>query len=106
MEGQMAIEILESRENKLIERKELIVRISHWPQGTPSRKEVRERIAKLLGVDPNLVYIRRLKTEYGMCESLARVHVYQSLERALKFEPKHIIRRDSGGEAEKGAGEG
>ncbi len=99
--GQLRVEVLESRVNKLIGRRELIVRIEHWPQGTPSRKELRERIAQMLGVDPETVYVRKVKTDYGTCESVARVHVYDSAQRALQIEPRHIVERHKG----KGAGE-
>ncbi|MCS7104196.1 MAG: hypothetical protein NZ954_01340 [Thermofilaceae archaeon] len=96
MAGQLNVEILESRTNKLIKRRELIVRITHFPQGTPSRKALREYIANTLKVDPDLVYVRKMLTKYGTCESLARVHVYDSLERALQIEPGHVVRRNRG----------
>jgi len=92
------VEVLESRDNKLIGRKELIVKISHWPQGTPPRSVVREYIAKMLGVDPDVVYVRKIRTEYGMCESYARIHVYDTVERALQIEPEHIVRKNRGEE--------
>ena len=92
------LEILESRDNRLVGRKELIVKIEHWPKGTPSRKAIREAIAKILGVDPDTVYVRKVRTEYGMCESLARVHVYDTVERAIQIEPSHIVKKNRGEE--------
>lgn len=89
---------MDSRVNKLIGRREFIVKVSHWPAGTPQRKTLREQVAKLLGVDPDLVYVRKVKTEYGMCESLARVHVYDSVERALSIEPQYVVKRNRGEE--------
>jgi small subunit ribosomal protein S24e len=100
--SELKLDILESRVNKLIGRRELIVRVAHWPRGTPSRKELREQVAKMLGVDPETVYVRKVKTDYGACESLARVHVYDSAERALQVEPPYIIKRHKEGEGEKG----
>ncbi len=94
--SQLKLEILESRDNKLIGRKELIVRIDHWPQGTPPRKELRERIAQMLKVNPEAVYVRKVKTEYGKCESLARIHVYESAQRALQIEPAHVVKKNKG----------
>jgi len=102
VEGQFSVEILDSRVNKLVGRRELVVRVSHWPQGTPPRKALREHVAKLLGVDPELVYVRKIRTEYGMCESLARVHVYDSVERALSFEPEYIVKRNRGEKGKEG----
>lgn len=107
MENKFNMEILASRDNKLIERKEYMVKIVHWPHGTPSRRALREQIAQMLGVSPDLVYVRKLKTEYGKCESLARVHVYNSVERARSFEPAYIIRRNlSEGEKKEGGRSG
>ena len=40
--------------------------------------------------------MRRLISEYGIGRSLVKVHIYDSIERALMFEPKHIIKRDTG----------
>lgn len=96
MENRLSVEILEARVNKLIGRREFIVKVSYWPKGTPSRQLLREQIAGMLGVDPELVYVRKVKTEYGMCESLARVHVYDSIERALSIEPDYIVKRNRG----------
>ncbi|HDD34320.1 MAG TPA: 30S ribosomal protein S24e [Thermofilaceae archaeon] len=90
------VEVLEEWENKLVERRELIVRINHPAGGTPPRAEVRSEIAKMLGVDADLVYVRSIRTEYGMCESVARVHVYYDVGRALKVEPEHVIRKNRG----------
>ncbi len=90
------LEILESRDNRLVERRELTVRIVHWPEGTPPRQLIREHIAKILGVNPDTVYVRKITTEYGSCESLARVHVYDTVERALKFEPEHVVKKNRG----------
>lgn len=105
MAKELDLEILESRNNRLVERRELIVKVSHWPEGTPSRQLIRERIAKILGVDLDTVYVRKIVTEYGSCESLARVHVYDAVERALKFEPGHIVKKNRG-ESKGGEGGG
>lgn len=99
--SQLRVEVLESRVNKLIGRRELIVKVAHWPRGTPSRKELREHVARMLGVDPETVYVRKVRTDYGACESLARVHVYSSAQRALQIEPPYIVRRHK----EEGGGE-
>lgn len=102
--SQLKLEILESRDNKLIGRKELIVKVDHWPQGTPPRKELRELIAQMLKVDPEAVYVRKVRTEYGRCESLARIHVYESAQRALQIEPAHIVKKNRGVEGGGGGG--
>jgi len=61
---------------------------------------VRLAVAKAYGVDVSRVYVRSIKTEYGIGESIAEVHIYDTKEQALKFEPKHIIERNGGVELE------
>ncbi len=80
--------------NPLIKRKELEITILHVGRSTPSRIQVRMGVAKALNVDVKRVYVRRLHTEYGVGRTRAEVHVYDTVDRALKFEPKHIIERN------------
>ncbi len=87
-------EIVEERYNPLIKRREIIINVFHGGEGTPSRGFLKKAVATLYGIDPGLVYIRSVKTEYGMGVSIARVHIYESAERARLFEPEYIIKRD------------
>lgn len=98
MSEDYAIKIVEDRDNKLIGRRELIVLIDHFGKGTIPRRELRRRIAQMLSVNEDLVYVRKIETEYGLMISKARVHIYESVERALEIEPEHIIRKNRGGE--------
>ena len=90
------------RYNPLIKRRELEITVLHVGKSTPSRIQMRMAVAKALNVDVKRVYVRRLKTEYGLGRTIAEVHVYDSVERALKFEPKHIIERNKLPEEEEG----
>lgn len=89
-------EVEVDRYNPLIGRRELILRINHILKPTPSRLQIRLSISKSLGVDVSRVYVRSIETEYGVGISKAIVHVYDSVERALAFEPKHIVERNGG----------
>jgi len=89
-------EVEAEKYNPLIGRRELLLRLHHLLKPTPSRLQVRLAIAKLFDVDVARVYVRSIKTEYGAGISKAVVHVYDSVERALAFEPKHIIERNGG----------
>ncbi|MEB3817027.1 MAG: 30S ribosomal protein S24e [Desulfurococcales archaeon] len=86
--------------NPLIKRRELVLRIHHILKSTPMRLAVRLAVAKAYGVDVARVYVRSIRTEYGVGESVAEVHVYDSKEQALKYEPEHIIERNGGVELE------
>ena len=93
-------EVVEDRYNPLIRRRELKLRIIHVLKSTPMRIQVRLSVAKAYGVDVSRVYVRNIRTEYGIGRSIAEVHIYDEVERALAFEPKHIIERNGGVELE------
>ncbi len=91
-EGMVAT-IIEEKYNKLLGRLEVFVLIDHMTTGTPSRTLIRDFIAKLYSVDPQLVIIKEILSEFGRGRSRAHVHVYENFERLRLLEPKHILRR-------------
>ncbi|HWQ17970.1 MAG TPA: hypothetical protein VNL13_09095 [Sulfolobales archaeon] len=87
--------VVSQKENKVIQRREVVIRIEHRGKGTPSRPEVIDAVSKLLGVSPDLVVVRRIETEYGRDSSRAWIHVYSDRAVLEKFEPRHLIERSS-----------
>lgn len=94
---EMELELVSRRENSLLKRDELVFRV-RFRGGTPSRRELREMIARHLGKSPANIFIRRISTEYGKEEALVFVMAYHSRAMALMMEPKHIIRKNEGAE--------
>jgi len=92
--GEWNIRKVREFDNPLLYRKEYLFAIMHDSQPTPSRAEFREEIAKLLGVDKNLVVIKNLKTEFGTNTTYAEVYVYSNKEKMLEIEPKYILKRN------------
>ncbi|MHA1615999.1 MAG: 30S ribosomal protein S24e [Candidatus Njordarchaeales archaeon] len=90
----LKVEMLSKFENKLLFRTEYRFRVVHDAQGTPSRKIVKETIAKLLNIPEDLVVIRNIKTPFGVNESIVEAFVYDSREKMLEIEPKHILIRN------------
>ncbi|NOZ89117.1 MAG: 30S ribosomal protein S24e [Crenarchaeota archaeon] len=80
--------------NPLIKRRELDLLVLHVGKSTPSRMQLRYKLSKALGVDVKRLYIRSVQSEYGVGRSRVEVHVYDTPELALEFEPKHIIERN------------
>ncbi len=80
--------------NPLIKRREVEIVLLHVGKSTPSRIQVRLGAAKAFGVDVKRLYVREIRTEYGVGRSKIVIHIYDTPERALKFEPKHIIERN------------
>ncbi len=89
-------EIVMDRDNPLIGRREILLKLHHQGKPTPMRITLRMKLAEKFGADVKRVYIRSIQTEYGIGRSTVRVHIYRSVERALQFEPKHIIERNGG----------
>ncbi|MCI2415284.1 MAG: 30S ribosomal protein S24e [Candidatus Aramenus sp.] len=82
--------------NKVIERREIAIKLFHIGVGTPSREELRKAIAQFLGKPEELVVVRKIFTKYGAGISEARVHIYDKKENLEKYEPKHLLERGTG----------
>lgn len=92
--GKIVIRKIKDRENPLLDRKEYIFAVIHDAQPTPSRKRLREELAKLLGVEKDLVVVRRIKTDFGTNISKMEVHVYSDKNKMLEIEPRYILKRN------------
>jgi small subunit ribosomal protein S24e len=90
----LSIEVVRERLNKLVGRKEYTVVVHHEGRGTPSIPETRVKFSEKMGFDPSRVYIRYIRTGYGVGRSEALIHVYDSSEKAKAFEPKYVIERN------------
>jgi ribosomal protein S24E len=87
------MKILKETLNPLLERKEVIFEITHEKAPTPSRVEVKEKIAGKLNADPNLIYIEKMKTKTNTWKTLGLAHVYNSPVKAKILVPKYIVTR-------------
>ena len=82
--------------NPLVKRRELSLIIHHVGKPTPMKINLRLAISEKMGTPIQHVYVRSVDTEYGVGRSRAVVHIYDSVDRALLYEPKHIIDRNGG----------
>jgi small subunit ribosomal protein S24e len=90
----MQISVIEEKENPLLNRRELQIKIKH-PAGTPARIEVKNRVAADLKVEPQQVIIRSMKTAFGKKETLAAVKIYRSAESAQQIEAEYVLKRNA-----------
>lgn len=91
----MKIEIVEKQRNELLKRNEVEFHVDHEKSGTPSRMEVKQKLASVLGVDEAKVFVTKLVTKTGSMTSVGRANVYDSADQAKIIEQKHIILRNS-----------
>ena len=90
----MELEIIGKRENKLLHRIEYVFAVKHKDEGTPNRKAIREKAAELLGIPIERVVVRRVVTGYGINEAKSEIFVYESKDKLLEIEPRHILIRN------------
>ncbi|MCS7095587.1 MAG: 30S ribosomal protein S24e [Candidatus Bathyarchaeota archaeon] len=100
----MKLKILSKKENPLLKRVEVTFQAVHdQAGGTPSRVEIREAIAKELGKDSDLVFVKKVETKTGTQTAIGTAHIYDNMDQARRIEPEHIIKRNIPEKQEKGA---
>lgn len=96
----MNVEILETREQPLLERK--VVKASLTFEGaTPSRKEVLSALASQLKAKEEEVVLKAVRPAFGRTKAVATVHLYKSRKQAESFEPSYRIKRGKPKEVKK-----
>lgn len=91
----MDIKITSKKDNLFFNRTEIEAEISHQGVPTPKRAEAKKLLAEELKAKPELLAIRRCKSQFGFkadCEAM----LYKSKEDLDKFEPLYIKGRESG----------
>ncbi len=102
----MEIKITQQQHNALLKRKEVTFEVEHaQTKGTPSRLEIRSRLAELLKATPEVVYIKKVETRSGTMIAVGEANAYESVEQAKLIEPEHIITRNAPKEKEEEAAE-
>ncbi len=92
--GKIVFKLLNIRENKAVGRKEVIAEAWHVGLPTPSRLQLREEVAKAMGLDTKQVYVLRVITEYGRHRSTVEAHVYDDPNTGEKLEPLYVKLRN------------
>lgn len=94
-DGNMKVDVTEKRQNKILQRQEINFTVKESGR-TPSRKELREKVAALVGADEKNLVIDVLKTSYGTVNVSGVARVYKSNEELRALETKPIIERNFG----------
>lgn len=90
----MEIEIVEKKENGLLERVEVTFKASHEKEGTPQREAVRDKLSALLKAPKDQVIVDTMTSEFGRMETVGYAKVYKSKDAAMKYEREHILVRN------------
>jgi len=89
----MELKIDDKTDNKLLKRLEVAFTIVHKSEATPSRLDVRGKIAAKLSKDEKLVVIPKLVSRFGEGKSIGVAHVYKSEKDKVSIEPKYVLKR-------------
>jgi len=88
----MEINVLESKDNPLLSRKEVKFNIDHPKEPTPKIQDVKQKLAAILTAKEELVFVDNIKSEFGMSSSKGYAKVYDSEDSAKQIERKHILK--------------
>jgi small subunit ribosomal protein S24e len=92
----MDIKIITQKRNPLLKRKEVVFEVNHEKvKGTPSRLEIRAKLAELLKMKLEQVYVRKMETKTGTMIALGEANGYDTAEQAMLIEPKYVIERNT-----------
>jgi small subunit ribosomal protein S24e len=95
-ETTVEIEIVTSKENPLLKRREVQFRVEHGPQSkTPGRLDVRKALAVELKLGEELVFVKDMRTLTGTGTAVGHANVYETAVQAKIVEPKYIVKRNS-----------
>ena len=87
------MEIIERKENPVLDRGELNFQWNHSGEATPSLSQMVDAAAKAEpGADKKLVYVKNVNTRFGMSRTSGLALVYGTAESA-SIEPDYVIER-------------
>lgn len=88
------MEIVKQTENKLLGRKEYVIKMQNTG-ATPKRMELKKEIAKKLKIDESLVNINFVGHQYGSSDLKIRAKAYDN-EKSLKMNARpHMVKRNN-----------
>ncbi|KAI5176392.1 small subunit ribosomal protein S24e [Pancytospora epiphaga] len=92
----LAITVTKYNTNALLGRKEVELSISHPSQATPNKSVISSELSNLYTVPSDQIYVYGTKTGFGANLSVARAHLYNSLDDLKKIERSFVVTRLTG----------
>ncbi|MFO8110532.1 MAG: 30S ribosomal protein S24e [Thermoplasmata archaeon] len=90
----ISIDIEEEKENKLLNRRELVLTVHHDLGPTPDRGQIKAGVASLTGFDKGQIVVDSVNSEFGLGKAKVLAKLYNNKEDAIKYERKHQITRN------------
>lgn len=79
--------------NRLLCRKQMVCDVLHPGLASVAKKEVRDKLATMYKVTPDVIFVFGFRTNFGGGKSTGFALIYDTLDFAKKFEPKHRLAR-------------
>lgn len=93
-EGSCVIRTRKFMTNRLLFRKQMIVDVLHPGRATVSKQEIRDKLAKIYKTTSDVVFSFGNRTDFGGGRTTGFALIYDTLDYAKKFEPKHRLVRN------------
>lgn len=100
----MKLSLVSEKENKLLSRRELIVKMEYMEK-TPTRKDVQSEVAKSFNAKADLTIIEHIKNEFGKGLATITVYVYDNEEVMKRLTRQNLVEKHAGHEPKKEEGE-
>lgn len=89
----MDINITEDKNNALLNRRQVNFNVN-FEGATPSRKDVKLRLAAMLNVPAELVIVQNIDNTFGKQEALGYAKVYENEERMKEIEREYVLQKN------------
>ena len=90
----MDIEISEKKQNPLLSRVEVRFVVHHTNEKTPTRDQIREKLAGQLNSKKGLIVVDSMASAFGKSLTKGYARVYDNPEVLGKTEPDHLLKRN------------
>lgn len=87
----MELQIIKDKKNPVLKRREVSLKIVN--KGTPSRIEVKNKLAAMANSKPELIVIEKLNTAFGKQEITGMASIYETEERLKQLAHQHLVAR-------------
>ncbi len=91
----MEVKINKDDKQVLLDRRTITGTVFFPEKSIPSRKDLRDELAKELKADAGLIVIKKIDSIFGSTKAEFEAHVYEKEDVKNKLEPKYILKRNS-----------
>ena len=90
----MDMEISQRKQNPLLQRTEVHFVVHHTNDKTPTRDQVREKLAAQLNSKKGLVVVDHMNSVFGQGKTRGYARLYETPEALGKNEPTYLLKRN------------